>query len=88
MKKAPLTAPAARDENVNGVLKKVKQSTGAGSQWDFKLALAAITVLAFATRFWGIGHPDQVVFDEVHFGKVRINNTTDGRLAQLTMGDF
>ena len=39
------------------------------SEWDYKLAVAIITVLAFVTRFWGISHPDQVVFDEVHFGK-------------------
>ncbi|KAK4540790.1 hypothetical protein LTR36_008867 [Oleoguttula mirabilis] len=39
------------------------------NEWDYKLALAVITVLAFLTRFWGISHPDQVVFDEVHFGK-------------------
>lgn len=38
--------------------------------WDYKVALGVITVLAFITRFWGISHPDQVVFDEVHFGKV------------------
>ncbi|KAI9740555.1 MAG: hypothetical protein M1834_005136 [Cirrosporium novae-zelandiae] len=36
---------------------------------DYKIALTIITVLAFLTRFWGITHPDQVVFDEVHFGK-------------------
>jgi dolichyl-phosphate-mannose-protein mannosyltransferase len=41
-----------------------------GSEWDYKLAISVITVLAFITRFWGIRHPDQVVFDEVHFGKV------------------
>lgn len=40
------------------------------SQWDYKVALLVITALAFATRFYGISHPDQVVFDEVHFGKV------------------
>ncbi|KAH9840262.1 glycosyltransferase family 39 protein [Rhodofomes roseus] len=28
-----------------------------------------LTVLAFALRFYKINHPDQVVFDEVHFGK-------------------
>lgn len=42
----------------------------ATSEWDYKLACFVITVLAFITRFWGIKHPDQVVFDEVHFGKV------------------
>lgn len=43
-----------------------------GSEWDYKVAISVLTVLAFITRFWGISHPDQVVFDEVHFGKVRI----------------
>lgn len=43
---------------------------GAGSQWNFKIALGIITVMAFATRFYGISHPNEVVFDEVHFGKV------------------
>ncbi|KAH9941500.1 O-mannosyltransferase [Amylocystis lapponica] len=28
-----------------------------------------LTALAFALRFYKINHPDQVVFDEVHFGK-------------------
>ena len=46
-------------------------SSETSSDWDYKLALVVITALAFATRFWGINHPDQVVFDEVHFGKVR-----------------
>jgi dolichyl-phosphate-mannose-protein mannosyltransferase len=41
------------------------------SEWDYKLALLVITVLSFITRFWGISHPNEVVFDEVHFGKVR-----------------
>lgn len=44
--------------------------TAASREWDYKLALAVITVLAFATRFYAITHPNQVVFDEVHFGKV------------------
>lgn len=42
-----------------------------GAELDYKAAMAVLTVLAFVTRFWGIKHPDQVVFDEVHFGKVR-----------------
>lgn len=54
----------------------IKQFKGAAKEtvqreWDYKLALVVITVLAFVTRFWGISHPNQVVFDEVHFGKVR-----------------
>ena len=51
------------------ILAKGKVS-GAASQWDYKVALAVITVMAFATRFYGISHPNEVVFDEVHFGKV------------------
>lgn len=40
------------------------------SQLGHKLSLVLVTVLAFITRFWKISHPNQVVFDEVHFGKV------------------
>jgi dolichyl-phosphate-mannose-protein mannosyltransferase len=40
------------------------------SDWDHSIAFTIITLLGFITRFWGISHPDQVVFDEVHFGKV------------------
>ncbi|KLJ07294.1 dolichyl-phosphate-mannose-protein mannosyltransferase [Blastomyces silverae] len=39
------------------------------AQWDYKVALVILTVLAFATRFANISFPDEVVFDEVHFGK-------------------
>lgn len=39
-------------------------------EWDYWLALTVITVLAFITRFYKISHPAEVVFDEVHFGKV------------------
>lgn len=41
------------------------------SENNFRIAFAVITALAFVTRFWGISHPNEVVFDEVHFGKVR-----------------
>ncbi|PQE04313.1 dolichyl-phosphate-mannose- mannosyltransferase protein [Rutstroemia sp. NJR-2017a BBW] len=40
-----------------------------GAEWDYRIALVVITALAFVTRFWGISHPNEVVFDEVHFGK-------------------
>ncbi|EMF17233.1 glycosyltransferase family 39 protein [Sphaerulina musiva SO2202] len=49
---------------VTGQLKHAKKS-----DWDHSVAFAIITLLGFLTRFWGISHPDQVVFDEVHFGK-------------------
>ena len=63
------------EESSNGsasALIQAKEQTKAAltSQWDYKLALLVITVLAFATRFWGISYPREVVFDEVHFGKV------------------
>lgn len=38
-------------------------------EWNYRLALIIITTLSFVTRFWGISHPNEVVFDEVHFGK-------------------
>lgn len=40
------------------------------SEWNYRLAMAVLTVLAFVTRFYKISYPDEVIFDEVHFGKV------------------
>jgi dolichyl-phosphate-mannose-protein mannosyltransferase len=68
--KRPVTPNAAAaangniDESWKGVVKEKS-----GGDWDYKIAFTIITVLAFLTRFWGISHPNQVVFDEVHFGK-------------------
>ena len=44
--------------------------TAASKEWDYKVALLVLTALAFLTRFYRINHPNEVVFDEVHFGKV------------------
>jgi dolichyl-phosphate-mannose-protein mannosyltransferase len=69
--------PAAVSEQVTeklaNVVEKAKpyKPVQQGREWDYRLAISVLTVLAFVTRFWGIRHPDQVVFDEVHFGKVR-----------------
>lgn len=59
-------------DKASDYLDQVQKQTKATVQndWEYKLALAVITLLAFATRFYGITHPNQVVFDEVHFGKV------------------
>ncbi|KAI1499163.1 dolichyl-phosphate-mannose-proteinmannosyltransferase [Biscogniauxia marginata] len=58
---------------VDSVLEKVpksgKQATGSNSELNYWIAFTVITVLAFVSRFWGISHPNEVVFDEVHFGK-------------------
>jgi dolichyl-phosphate-mannose-protein mannosyltransferase len=76
-KKRPTTPnPEALSEKVSNiaadVFEKAKpyKAQQKSSEWDYKIAISVITVLAFITRFWGIRHPDQVVFDEVHFGKV------------------
>ncbi len=71
-KKAPMSGvnPPKTDSDLNGILKDTKLPEVVTSEWDYKLALGVITLLAFITRFWGIGHPNEVVFDEVHFGKV------------------
>lgn len=65
---ASLNGNAAVAENIEVLKQKTKEAVT--SNWDYKLALTIITFLAFLTRFWGISHPNQVVFDEVHFGKV------------------
>ena len=56
------------DEYLSNVVETSKEAVT--TQWEYKVALAVITVLSFITRFWGISHPNEVVFDEVHFGKV------------------
>lgn len=56
-------------EHLDNVIESSKKV--ATSDWDYKLGLFVITILSFVTRFWGISHPNEVVFDEVHFGKVR-----------------
>jgi dolichyl-phosphate-mannose-protein mannosyltransferase len=60
---------AKEDTSLDAVLDSTKQAVV--NEWPYKLALALITILAFITRFLGINHPDEVVFDEVHFGKVK-----------------
>ena len=40
------------------------------SEWKYRLAAAILTLLAFVTRFYKISYPAEVIFDEVHFGKV------------------
>lgn len=55
-------------EKVESIKQGAKEAVT--SEWEYKLALVVITILAFVTRFYGISHPNQVVFDEVHFGKV------------------
>ncbi|TKA79753.1 hypothetical protein B0A49_00567 [Cryomyces minteri] len=71
--KKQTTAPASNGaaDTLSDTLSKAQNEVkdAVSSEWDYKLALAVITVLAFATRFYGISHPNQVVFDEVHFGK-------------------
>ena len=58
--------------DIDDVLAKVKSKASApSSERDYKITMVIVTVLSFLTRFWGISHPNEVVFDEVHFGKVR-----------------
>jgi dolichyl-phosphate-mannose-protein mannosyltransferase len=63
---ASIAAP--RNPELDDLIKtNAKQN---GVEWDYRIAVSIITLLAFITRFWGISHPNEVVFDEVHFGKV------------------
>ena len=61
---------APRDPDLDALVKAKLESGGTGAEWDYRIAITIITILAFITRFWGISHPNEVVFDEVHFGKV------------------
>jgi hypothetical protein len=61
---------APRDADLDALVKANLEIKSAGVEWDYRIAISVITLLAFITRFWGISHPNEVVFDEVHFGKV------------------
>ncbi|KAG4441152.1 hypothetical protein IFR05_003373 [Cadophora sp. M221] len=60
---------APRDAELDALVKAKLENQGPGAEWDYRIAITLITILAFITRFWGISHPNEVVFDEVHFGK-------------------
>ena len=57
-------------EELDKLAKAASQQAKKDNEGDYKISLFIVTVLAFVTRFWGISHPNEVVFDEVHFGKV------------------
>jgi dolichyl-phosphate-mannose-protein mannosyltransferase len=61
---------APRDADLDVLIKANLKSKKGNVEWDYRVAISVITLLAFVTRFWGISHPNEVVFDEVHFGKV------------------
>lgn len=66
-----ITTP--REPDLDALVKANLASKSSGAEWDYRIALGVITLLAFITRFWGISHPNEVVFDEVHFGKVKMD---------------
>ena len=64
--------PASDDEvlsraiSTNATSKSSKKKVDVGHLVTFSI----VTALAFLTRFYKLNHPNEVVFDEVHFGKV------------------
>ncbi|KAI1768253.1 glycosyltransferase family 39 protein [Hypoxylon sp. FL1150] len=61
--------PTGADSELDSLVKANKPVAASASELDYKIAFIVITILAFVSRFWGISHPNEVVFDEVHFGK-------------------
>jgi dolichyl-phosphate-mannose-protein mannosyltransferase len=74
-KKAAEGTSASSEQEVDKLAKAALQKIKVDNETDYKVVFAIITLLAFVTRFWGISHPNEVVFDEVHFGKVRYRFT-------------
>lgn len=71
-KKTPSDAPAlVPEEELDKLSKAALRTAVVRGEREHMVSFALITLLAFVTRFWGISHPNEVVFDEVHFGKVR-----------------
>ncbi|KOS16724.1 Dolichyl-phosphate-mannose--protein mannosyltransferase 4 [Escovopsis weberi] len=65
------TTTSAPEHDADKKLAKAAAQRGHRSKPErgHQLALTLVTILGFVTRFWGISHPNEVVFDEVHFGK-------------------
>ncbi|KAI0842116.1 glycosyltransferase family 39 protein [Hypoxylon sp. FL0890] len=68
-KQSASVSPAGTDTELDSLVKANKKANASSSELDYKIAFTVITILAFISRFWGISHPNEVVFDEVHFGK-------------------
>lgn len=64
------STPSPPEPEISKLAKAAQKKTKVDNERDYKIAFVIITALAFVTRFWGISHPNEVVFDEVHFGKV------------------
>lgn len=69
-KKAAEPSTFSPETELDKLAKAASQKTAGDKERDYQVGLLLITALAFLTRFWGISHPNEVVFDEVHFGKV------------------
>ncbi|CAL5868621.1 uncharacterized protein PFLUO_LOCUS2848 [Penicillium psychrofluorescens] len=63
-KRETSAAPSGKASSVS-----VPAASKAPSEWDYWVALVVVTLLAFITRFYRLDYPNEVVFDEVHFGK-------------------
>lgn len=71
-KKGAEPSTFAPEVELDRLAKAGAQRLGVEHTRDYSIGCVLITALAFVTRFWGISHPNEVVFDEVHFGKVRL----------------
>lgn len=72
-KKGTESPGVAPEAELDKLAKAAMRKAVTDGEREHKAALSLITILAFVTRFWGISHPNEVVFDEVHFGKVRFD---------------
>lgn len=81
-KKGAESSTFAPEVELDRLAKAGAQRLEAEHNRDYRIAGVLITVLAFVTRFWGISHPNEVVFDEVHFGKVFRDSNNIPKLTQ------
>lgn len=70
-KKSVVPSTSEPELDVKAKAPAAPQKKGKASDLEYRIGFVVTTILAFVTRFWGISHPNEVVFDEVHFGKVR-----------------
>ncbi|EPX72905.1 O-mannosyltransferase Ogm4 [Schizosaccharomyces octosporus yFS286] len=70
---SPTHSSALSEKEVSSSKPQTVPSAGpdasSNNTFQFKLAQYLIVIVSFLTRFWKLHVPNEVVFDEVHFGK-------------------
>ncbi|ODV94771.1 hypothetical protein PACTADRAFT_50632 [Pachysolen tannophilus NRRL Y-2460] len=64
-----LTSKSKLDDDILVPVEKSNSAIDLRKESQYRVVCGILTVIAFFTRYYSISYPNEVVFDEVHFGK-------------------